>query len=69
MTSRFKTRAEFGFGSAHTFGYSSDSAMLSREHRDNTIGLSQLLGAKNHRLVTVKTHVSTVMGEAIEWRD
>jgi len=66
MAARFKSCAEFRHRATNAFSDSANTTMFASKHCDDSISLTQLLGAQNYRFITVKAHGVTVVSE---WRD
>ena len=57
---RFKSSAELRRGAAYPFCYRANLAMASAQHGDDSIGLAELVRAKNHCFVTISRHLDIV---------
>src|SRR6478736_1987338 len=61
-----EARAETGLRASHPLGDRADAAPGAGQHRDDAVGLAQLVGAQDDRLVTVEGHGS-ILPRAGAW--
>jgi hypothetical protein len=65
----FKTCSKFRHGASDTFGNASNTPMIFRQHRDDAVGLTELLRAKDDCLIPVQTHTGKGSALISELRD
>ena len=53
-----KPRAELRGGAANPFGYRTNLPVIPGQHGDYAVGLTQLVGAKNHCFVSIGRHLT-----------
>src|SRR6266516_3379933 len=56
MTARLEARPEARRRTPHPLAHGADAAVAPREHGDDPVGLTELVHAKDDRLVTVERH-------------
>ena len=69
MARWLKPGTEFRFGPSNPFCNGTQPAMFFGEERDDSISLTQFLGAQYQRLISIHRHGHTVTKEVSEVRD